>query len=52
MNSSFGFTFLSPSSVEDVPLILKQIIGLAKKELLKKDMTRFSEELAKYFRSI
>jgi hypothetical protein len=53
LNNLFGFSFLSPTVLNtDVPNILKRIIGLAKKELIERDMKRFNEEHKTYFKNL
>jgi hypothetical protein len=53
INNLFGFCFLSPTVLNtDVPNILKRIIGLAKEELIKRDMKRFNEEHKTYFKNL
>jgi len=53
INDNFGFTFFSPTEfTSEVLDNLKQIINLAKKELIERDMKRFSLELKKFHQKL
>jgi hypothetical protein len=53
INTNFGFTFFSPSDVSaDVLDNLKKIINLAKKELIERDMKRFTLELGLFHKKL